>query len=220
MRMIAVIDDEAVAAKILSCKVGARRRSRLSPVRFPSAPFRTRRAAFVPHRALHRRSREVHPRRRLTSYLRQTNEYPAQSPWHRASYRRPSAHQELSLGALRPTRGDAAAHHRARVGHAGRRNPGRAMDPRPSGGEGAPANQAPWRAPAAGGGASSTALGRLDPGAIRARRSWRATGSRVVPFSPSRQKPAAPGEKAREAIKPKWRILTKPLGSTCNRKGR
>jgi len=42
------------AAEHEGCKVGARRRARLSPGRFPSAPFRTRRAPFVEHRALHR----------------------------------------------------------------------------------------------------------------------------------------------------------------------
>jgi hypothetical protein len=40
-------------------KVGARRRARLSPGRFPSAPFRTRRAPFVMHRALHRWGSEM-----------------------------------------------------------------------------------------------------------------------------------------------------------------
>ena len=45
--------------RLTYCKVGARRRARLSPSRSPSAPFRTRRAPFVMHRALHRWSREV-----------------------------------------------------------------------------------------------------------------------------------------------------------------
>ena len=43
----------AVAVERDGCKVGARRRARFSPGRFPSAPFRTRRAPFVEHRALH-----------------------------------------------------------------------------------------------------------------------------------------------------------------------
>jgi hypothetical protein len=47
-------DKPALAVERDGCKVGARRRARLSPGRFPSAPFRTRRAPFVEHRALHR----------------------------------------------------------------------------------------------------------------------------------------------------------------------
>jgi hypothetical protein len=47
-------DKAAVAVDSEGCKVGARRRARLSPGRFPSAPFRTRRAPFVEHPALHR----------------------------------------------------------------------------------------------------------------------------------------------------------------------
>ena len=53
-----VANDEPARLKFAAehegCKVGARRRARLSPGRFPSAPFRTRRAPFVEHRALHR----------------------------------------------------------------------------------------------------------------------------------------------------------------------